>query len=387
MQQSPDRYRRQTPAQVAAAHPAVAFYFYKLGAAGGGAERMVCQLAAAMVQRGFQVHLITWDTSDASAFYPIGPDVSWTKLGFAPGAADKLRRVRVLYQTLRKHRIKVLVGFVMSGDRTVLAAAKLAGVRLVAAERNAPQMYGFRQGRWKRWLTFRLLGMADRITIQMAGFAAGYPARLQARLVTIPNPVPAAPLTAAPDVSDSMGGWTLLAVSRLDADQKRIDCLVSAFAQVAPQFPQWQLRIVGDGTERDALLGQIAALGLSARVRIEASTHAIFEVYAASHLFVIPSRWEGFPNALAEAMACGLPAVGYERAAGVAELIGKTGWLARGLDDPEALAEALQHGMTDSAERARRGRAAAEAMAQFVPSQQFDRWRDLLQSLMVTESA
>jgi len=369
------------------ASEAIAFYFYKLGAAGGGAERMVCQLASAMAQRGFVVHLITWDTSDASAFYPIDPAVHWSKLGFAPGAADKLRRVRSLYRTLRDNQIQLLVGFVMSGDRTVWAAAKLAGVKLVAAERNAPQMYGFRYGRGARWLTFRLLGLADRITIQMAGFASGYPAALQSRLVTIPNPVPAASVSAAPDQADAAGRWTLLAVSRLDAGQKRVACLVSAFALVAPQFPQWQLRIVGDGPERGALQACIDALGLSARVCIEASTPAIFELYAASHLFVIPSRWEGFPNALAEAMSAGLPAVGFEQAAGVAELIGDAGWLARGLDDPRSLADALQLGMADAAARARLGRAAAARMAQFEPAQQFDRWHDLLLSVLGKERA
>jgi GalNAc-alpha-(1->4)-GalNAc-alpha-(1->3)-diNAcBac-PP-undecaprenol alpha-1,4-N-acetyl-D-galactosaminyltransferase len=382
-----ERSRPHRPAFGGAPPTAIALYFYKLGAAGGGAERMVCQLAAAMAQSGFIVHLITWDASDASAFYPIDPAVRWSKLGFAPGAADKLRRVRALYRTLRDNRIRLLVGFVMSGDRTVWAAAKLAGVKLVAAERNAPQMYWFRYGHWARWMTFRVLGLADRITIQMAGFASGYPAALQSRLVTIPNPVPAADVTAAPDLADATGHWTLLAVSRLDAEQKRVDCLVSAFARVAPRFPQWQLRIVGDGAQHDALLESIAALGLSERVRIEASTPAIFAVYAASHLFVIPSRWEGFPNALAEAMSAGLPAVGFQQAAGVAELIGDAGWLASGLDDPQSLADALQVGMADDAGRARLGRAAAARMAQFEPAQQFERWRELLQSVLAEGGA
>ena len=387
MHPNPERHGGQPLEPDAAVRPVVAFYFYRLGAAGGGAERMVCQLANAMAQRGFAVHLLTWDAADAQAFYPIDPTVRWSRLGFAPGAADKLRRVRALYRSLRQHRIQVLVGFVMSGDKTVLAAAKLAGVKLVAAERNAPQMYGWRYSKRVRWLNFRLLGLADRITIQMAGFAAGYPSRLQARLVTIPNPVPAAPRAAEPDRVDSTGCWTLLTVSRLDADQKRIACLVSAFARIAPEFPQWQLRIVGDGPERDTLIGQIAALGLSTRARIEASTRTVFEVYAASHLFVIPSRWEGFPNALAEAMACGLPAIGFAQAAGVAELIGDAGWLAPGLDDPLALADALKQGMNDATERARRGRVAATRMTQFEPQQQFDRWRDLLQSLLAEEAA
>jgi GalNAc-alpha-(1->4)-GalNAc-alpha-(1->3)-diNAcBac-PP-undecaprenol alpha-1,4-N-acetyl-D-galactosaminyltransferase len=365
----------------AASRPAVAFYFYKLGAAGGGAERMVCQIAGAMAERGFAVHLITWDAADATPFYPISAGVNWVRLGFAPGLRDKLRRVAVLCHTLKQHQIRILVGFVMSGDRTVYAAARLANARLVAAERNAPEMYAFRYGPWQRWLTFKLLALTERITIQMPGFAAGYPPALRSRLVTIPNPVPAAQTHAAPGSPGADGRFVLLAVSRLDADQKRIACLVSAFAALAASFPQWDLRIVGDGPERDALQRQIERLGLASRIRIEPSTPDIFDTYAHSHLFAIPSRWEGFPNALAEAMSHGLPAVGFAAAAGVAELIADAGWLAAGLDDAQALAAALGEAMQDGDARRRRGEAAARRMSAFAPATQFDCWATLLRQL------
>lgn len=361
---------------------AVALYFYRLGGTGGGAERMVCQLAGALARRGFEVHLISWDAKDATAFYQIDPAVRWAKLGFAPGRMDKLRRVRSLHALFLRHDIKVLVGFVMSNDRTVFAAAKLAGVRLVAAERNAPEMYQFRCGPLQRWATFRLLGLADRITVQMESYAAGYPGYLHGRIVTIPNPVPIARHVARPDTADATGGFTVLTVSRLDPVQKRIGCLVGAFSLVAERFPNWHLRIIGDGPEEAALDRRIEQCRLVGRVRIEPSTPDVFDVYARSHLFAIPSRWEGFPNALAEAMSHGLPAVGFAQAAGVAELIGPDGgWLGEGLDDEVALASALAEAMANGEERLRRGRSAAQRMSQFTPDRQFDRWADLLRSL------
>ena len=120
------------------------------------------------------------------------------------------------------------------------------------------------------------------------------------------------------------------------------------------------------------------------RVSIEPSVAAIFDVYVQAHLFAIPSLWEGFPNALAEALSHGLPAVGFEDAAGVAELIrsGGGGWLAKGLGDEKALAAALDHAMADGEERAHRGKLAAQSMAVFAPEVQFDRWAALLESMV-----
>ena len=360
----------------------VGLYFYRLSGAGGGAERMLCQLANALALRDFDVHLISWDAENATAFYPIDPAVHWIKLGFKPGRLDKFRRIRAFHSVLRWYKIQALVGFVMSGDRTVYAATKLAGVKLIVAERNAPEMYRFRYGPLQRWLTFRLLGLADCITVQMENYSAGYPRRLKERIVTIPNPVAATNCYATPDVANAAGRYTLLAVSRLDPIQKQIGCLMCAFASISEKLPEWDLCIIGDGPEEAALHLLIEECGLADRIRIESSTPDVFDAYVRSHLFAIPSRWEGFPNALAEAMSHGLPAVGFANAAGVAELIGpEGGWLAEGLDDEEALAAMLATAMADGEERLRRGRSGARRMSQFTPERQFDRWADLLSAL------
>jgi glycosyltransferase involved in cell wall biosynthesis len=177
----------------------------------------------------------------------------------------------------------------------------------------------------------------------------------------------------------------LLVVSRLDAAQKRVDCLIRAFSRVATEYPNWDLLIIGNGPENSNLHRLIVEFGLAGRVKIEPAMLDVFNVYAKVHLFAIPSLWEGFSNALAEAMKHGLPAVGFSGAAGVAELIGDGGWLAKGLDDEVALAGELANAMANDTERIRRGQVAAELMRRFEPEQQFDRWAELLGSLVVRE--
>jgi GalNAc-alpha-(1->4)-GalNAc-alpha-(1->3)-diNAcBac-PP-undecaprenol alpha-1,4-N-acetyl-D-galactosaminyltransferase len=361
----------------------VGLYFHRLGQAGGGAERMVCQLAGALVERGFRVHLVSWDAADTETFYPLHPDVQWTRLGFSGGLLDKLRRIYALARVLKNNGIQVMAGFVMSGDKTVYTAAKLANVRLLVAERNAPIMYRLRYNSAQRWLNFGFLHLADRIAVQMPSFVSGYPSSLRSRIEVIPNPVPLAQELAQPAMANAAGRFTLLSVSRLDNLQKRIDVLIRAFARVAVRHPAWDLRIIGDGPEETALHRLVEELGITDRVCIERPVAKIFEAYVRAHMFAIPSLWEGFPNALAEAMSHALPAVGFDQAAGVAELIvNGGGWLARGLVDEAAFASALDHAMGDALERTRRGNQAMRSMAAFAPQAQYDQWAALLKSLI-----
>ena len=347
---------------------------------------MSCQLANALSARGNRVHFVSWDAPGATPFHGLGENVTWHRIGFRPGLVDRARRFLALARLLRREEAKVLIGFVMSGDRTVYAAAKMARVRVIAAERNSPSMYWWRHTALRRWQCFFLLRFVDRIIVQFDDFAKGYPVTLHGRMTTIPNPVALGEGIASPGTANAAGRYTLLAVSRLDEMQKRLGCLVDAFSKIAGQHPAWDLEIVGDGPDKSVLADRIAGHGLQARVYLSPSRLDIAAKYIESHLFAIPSRWEGFPNALGEALAHGLPAVGFAGAGGVADLIddGETGWLAKGIDDPTSLAETLVQAMIGSAERARRGARAVEAMTAYSPEPQFDKWQALVEELAGT---
>ena len=363
----------------------VALYFYRLSDVGGGAERMICQLANMLAERGFSVFIITWDQVDAQSFYKLNDAVVWKKLGFKQGMLDKVRRTLLLVRVLKENNIDVLIGFVMSGDKSIYAAAKLASVKLVAAERNAPAMYWHRYSNFHRWLVFALLHFTDRITVQMNSFSSGYPKTLHKRIKAIPNPVPKALHAAQPDVANTTGRFSLLTVSRLDGFQKRIDLLIQAFAKQASNFSDWDLRIVGDGPDQEKLVGLAKDYGVTERIQFVPTTRDIFKEYTQAHLFAIPSIWEGFPNALAEAMSHGLPAVGFEGAQGVVDLISKEGggWLAKGLGDVEALSATLNEAMKDANERKRRGELAAQSISEFTTKKQYDHWVKLVKSLIL----
>jgi GalNAc-alpha-(1->4)-GalNAc-alpha-(1->3)-diNAcBac-PP-undecaprenol alpha-1,4-N-acetyl-D-galactosaminyltransferase len=358
----------------------VALYFQRLGRQGGGAERMLCQLAGALAVRGRTVHIVSWDSTDAQTFYPLDPRVTWHKLGFDRGVRDKLRRTLALSLVLRRHRITDLIGFVMAGDLTVFTAARLAGTRVLAAERNAPSMFWRLYAPRRRWINLAMLLLAHRILVQSPDFIDRYPRPLRARMATIPNPVRPADVVADPATPGVNGRYTLLGVGRLDRRQKRPHLLIEAFTRVAVDLPEWDLLWFGDGPEGAALHDLIDTADLSARITLRDTTPEIAAAYAAAHLFAMPSSWEGFPNALAEAMAAGLPAIGYDSGEGVAGLIQQAGgWIAPEAPDPVAgLAETLRSAMMNAHERARRGATARTAMDAFAPEGIYDLWEQVL---------
>ena len=148
----------------------------------------------------------------------------------------------------------------------------------------------------------------------------------------------------------------LLSVGRL-VRQKGLDVGLQALAGL--KGLEWEWNIAGDGPQMGALRTQAAALGLEGRVHFLGwqSRAELLKWYDRSSLFLFPSRHEGMPNAVLEAMACGLPVVA-TRIAGNEELVldGETGCLVQS-EDADGLKTALQGLLTDPSRREQMGRA------------------------------
>ena len=119
---------------------------------------------------------------------------------------------------------------------------------------------------------------------------------------------------------------TVLAVGRLH-EQKGFDLLLQAWQTIAKDYPDWSLRIVGEGDKRSELETQIQQYGIP-RVLLAGATREILSEYEAASIFVLSSRYEGLPLALIEAMGCGLPCIAFDCPQGPQELLtDERGWL------------------------------------------------------------
>lgn len=358
-----------------------------IGGMAGGVERMIITVMNALVARGHEVDLFTWDLFGAEAFYPMAPEITWHRLDMGSPcvkASKKLmwRRAHAIRNLVRRRRPEVLVCF-QDGPFFAIKAYTLGlGIPVVAAERNAPARFDHLSAGRHRWLIFQALRLSACIAIQCESYRALYPAFLRNRLACIPNPVVRTVCRARPDACNPDGRFRLLSVGRLGY-QKNYSLLVEAFVRIAPIFPDWDLAIIGEGEDRSQLESLVTQHSLERRVTLPGVTKSITAWYASAQLFCLPSRWEGFPNALAEALAHGLPAVGFAGCAGVRDLIvdGSNGLLANGNGDINSLILSLTALMRDPVLRASMGLMAVDSVRPFDPQTIFSRWEQLLSEI------
>ncbi|WP_405709188.1 glycosyltransferase [Streptomyces xanthophaeus] len=189
---------------------------------------------------------------------------------------------------------------------------------------------------------------------------------------SMPNPLPFMPPTPAPRTAK-----VVASVGRL-AFEKGVDLLLDAWADAAPQHPDWVLRIYGAGVEETALRAHCTSLGLDDSVEWMGSTDDVLGALRGASVFAQASRAEGFPITLLEAMAAGVPAAAFDCAPGVREIVrhGEDGLLAR-LGNTMELAGHLRVLMADAELRDRLGDAAFESVKRFSSTEITDRWEAL----------
>jgi glycosyltransferase involved in cell wall biosynthesis len=330
----------------------IAIFSRKFDGVVGGVERMVLALGTEFVKRGHEVTVISLDHNEATSFFEWPKEVRWIKLGVGDPDTKASFRVRLIRLILiRRQLIKLGIEAVIGFQIGSFALSRLAGVglniRFVAAERNAPTLYNYiRRGSIKRKAFNILLMTADVITVQLDSYRNLYPRFLRSKIRTTPNPVPqnGFPISETPSPRDIE---TILYVGRL-CFQKNIHSLIRAVSLLQPPA---RLKIVGLGEDERELRELAARLGVAAEFL--PFTNNLTDTYLDAKVFCLPSRWEGFPNVLGEALSFGLPVVGFQGCAGLEDLInpGLNGFLADGKEGPESLAKSLQLALEKSWDR------------------------------------
>lgn len=351
----------------------------------GGAERVVSRLANVWAEQGWEVAVVTLGAT-GSDFFALAPRVERIGLNAlaesthpAQALARTVGRVAKLRRAVTAWQPQVVISFCERANILALLATRGVPAGVLVSERTDPARH--RIGRFWSWMRARTYPWADAVVVQTDAVRDWMAREIpKARAVTIANPVwPMAEPAAA--AAPGGAGHAIVCVGRLSYE-KGFDLLLEAYAQIAGRFPEWRLKIIGDGDLRGALEAQAARLGLAGRVQFAGRLAQPEQHLRSASLFVLPSRYEGFPNALLEAMALGLPVVSFACPSGPDVIIrdGVDGRLVPA-EDPAALATAMTALMADPERRAALGAAARAVAERFGPEPILDQWARLIEEV------
>ncbi|MEG3934344.1 glycosyltransferase family 4 protein [Microcoleus sp. T3_B1] len=352
----------------------------------GGAERVISNMANYWAAKGWEINLLTFDDDKKKPFYDLDSQISHIPLDIAGqspnpiiGIWNNLTRIQPLRTAIIRSKPNVVISFMNQTNEIVLLATRWLNVPVVVSERNDPAS----QTTGKIWVKLRqwTYPFANRIVVQTKRAGDYFSSKLQERICVIPNPV-----LLPPDekkISDKLlSDRSLIGIGRLE-HQKGFDLLLEAMAKLKDGYPEWTLTILGEGELRPQLESLRNELGLGDRVHLLGRVTNPHEFLKQGDIFIMSSRFEGFPNALCEAMACGLPVISTDCPNGPREIIrdGVDGILVPN-EDVSALAAAMERLMSDEKERQRLGDRAKEVTEKFGLEKVMLIWESLIHEVI-----
>lgn len=373
---------------------------------GAGTERVLVNMANEFVNRGYAVIIATNDTENSASFFPLDERVTLIQLG--------LRLVQMPVYIKIKREINRVLHFTSNPFETWRAHMSAQKLKNAIQDKHIDCIVGYTQESVKvanRLIVSEtpiiammhnsiknLLGHADAATLRerekadvmqvlMPSFvqqASQYVHR--PRIIWIPNAVDYVVPRNRAVLWQQKKQYTIITIGRLDPIQKRTHILIEAFALLAEKYPNWNVEIYGD-TDGDfayeqRLKKRIDEIHLQRRIVLGGTTIQIRNKLRHADIFAFPSAYEGFGLALTEAMATGLPVVGFNSADAVNELIidGENGILCD--DGILAFAQGLERLMKNQKLRVSMGAYAVNSMEPYRSCHVWDIWDDLFHELI-----
>ena len=372
----------------------------------GGMEQVEARMANAMIQRGHEVGILSYDTREGKPYYPVDSSVQMLNLNSFIGSSRDLLIFKCIREAVRPFskrkalywRNKGRYSYFREGMRKVLKQFEPDVIISFDAESSAVffgtcpnmripliTMFHFSVDEavnWEDAQEIEALKKSDCVQVLLKDDLAKLKKRLpQVQAVCVPNVVPQYPVMA--DLGKKKTTYTIVDVARLTRNQKRPHVLIEAFSRLAVKYPEWRVQFWGSEPDgKTAYTRELQKLietkGLENQVTLCGNTSDVLSKYVNADIIVLPSTYEGFPLALSEGMSAGLPGVGFRECMGVNEIIedGRTGCLVG--EGVQELARGLSKLMENQNLRVTMGKVAHEAMKQYAPEKIWNTWERIL---------
>lgn len=348
----------------------------------GGAERVMSNMANYWAGKGWSVTLITLEGGKTD-FYRLDARVSRIALGLLgqstgvfEAVSNNLRRILALRSTIKSSQPDAVISFIDTINVLTLLATRFTGTPVIICERTNPRQHDI----GKAWGILRgmLYKKASALVVQTQDILNWAVERVgEEKALVIPNSVPWK-TTQSILMDNKFPQPFILAMGRL-VPEKGFDLLLRAFKKNCLKHPEWSLVILGEGSERKPLEEMAKELGIETRIYLPGLHPNPMEVMAQASIFVLPSRYEGFPNALIEAMAYGLPTISFDCPNGPREII------RHGIDGilvpPEEVApfaDAMSDLITHPEKREKFASRAVEVLERYGVDRIMAEWEDLV---------
>lgn len=349
---------------------------------GGGAGNVIQILASSFRDRGFDVSILLLNGKIVEPKYNLrGIKIIDCPLGkYAAGKTpiDRvIKSVRTIRYILKRKSPDVIISF-LTENNILCCMANRWNVPMIISERNDPSKEKLK----KYWQVLRRLyyKRANKIVVQCSNFVGFAGGRYKDKVSVIPNPILKPDRTK--DSVELHNPIKLVSVGRL-MQQKNFEWMIKRMAELFKVFQSFSLHIYGSGEKEAELLDLIQSYDLSNNVKLMGYTDRPYEVLSECDIYLMSSDYEGFPNALSEAMALGLPSVSRICHEGLRDLVsdGINGYLV-GMDDAEGFNKSIIRLVEDSNLRTRMSNAAKTVSDTYGKEKVCDMWEECIDTVL-----
>jgi len=345
---------------------------------GGGCERVIAQLLTCFAREGIDCTLVT--ECGVPSFYDLPESVRQIYLSF--DNTLKSSRIPRAYTKLRKLVQQEKPDLVLALPEKVNVWTVLfllgMGVPVVVSERNDPHRHP--ENRIKRLLRWLVYPFAKGFIFQTQDAADYFSRSIRKRGIVLDNPLDTSRIPAP---HEGARRKVVTAAGRLH-EQKNFDLLIRAFARFYKTHHEYSLEIYGEGPEKHALMKLASSLGVAGAVYLPGQSKTLLTDINDSAMFVLSSNYEGMPNVLIEAMACGLCCIATDcPIGGVRSLLqnGENGLLIS-TEDERALLDAMSAVADDPELAARLGTNAKQIQQRLDETVIAAEWRRYLETIV-----
>lgn len=296
----------------------ILFTIYSLR--GGGAERIMTNLANHLVENNYKVTILTMGNADCA--YKLSQSIKIIELGFKPNISSPFSsfknlfyRIKLVYKKFVEIKPDLCISFMSETNIISIISAKLIKVPIIVSERTNPSIHQI--SFVYTFLRKILYKYASSVIVQTEGVSGFFSKNYRLKnLQIIPNFIQIDQFKSVKNEKEN----TILSVGRLSSEKGHL-LLLNAYAISDAIKMGWKLKIVGTGPLE--LVYQKISKELKIDDNVEFGGHSS-NVYANlinAGIFVLPSTYEGFPNALMEALAVGVPSISTNCDYGPSDLI------------------------------------------------------------------